>query len=287
MTDHITVLDHGFVALESVMGSDLTVVNAARVSFAKRSELEVPMFPTEMCEEITPEQSLKLFGHENTTRIPKFIAGEPTLSSTDAKLIRYLAWHDHWTPFGHPQITLRLKMPIFVARQWMRSNVGIVYNEVSRRYVSDSPEFYAPSEYRPKPLAAKQGSGSGCVTWSHTTVPDHGPGESRDGAAAITEHHRMSQELYESMLVQDVAPEQARMVLPVSSYTEFWMTASLAALARVVGLRIDGHAQWEVQQYAAAVSRIVAPKFPVSWKELLTVCQETAAWRAQRYKEIK
>lgn len=255
---HIPVLDHGFVALESHMGSDLTVVNAARVSFAKRSNYEYS-------------------GVALTAQGKSVAEPQARLKDADVKLIRYLAWHEHWTPFGHPQITLRLKMPIFVARQWMRSNVGIVYNEVSRRYVDDPPELHSPLDWRSRPTGSmKQGSG-----------PIINGGLANDIGNIETWAAIDAVKAYNELVQHGVAPEQARIVLPVSMYTEFWMTGSLAAMARVVGLRIDPHAQWEVQEYARTAGRLIEPLFPVSWPVLLEVHEEVAAFRRRRYAEKK
>lgn len=201
------------------MGSDLTVVNAARVSFGKRSE---------------------------------------SLTEADKKLIRYLADHNHWTPFAHPQVTLHLKMPIFVARQWMKSNVGAVYNEVSRRYVDSEPEVYMPEEFRGRPeKGIKQGSGGPLDVTDEFDAHDLYFAVCRDAC-----------ESYKTLIEMGVAPEMARAVLPLSTYTEIWMTASLAALYRICSLRLDFHAQWEIQQYAQAVDKIVGELFPVSWAAL-------------------
>jgi thymidylate synthase (FAD) len=201
------------------MGSDLTVVNAARISFNKRSE---------------------------------------SLTEADKRLIQYLAKHKHWTPFAHPQVTLHIKLPIFVARQWMKSNVGVVYNEVSRRYVDSEPEFYIPMEWRGRPeKGIKQGSGD---------VLTGDPGID----CALSYEYALSEIrlVYADMLRAGCAPEMARMVLPQSTMTEIWTTASLAAIHRICSLRLDPHAQWEIQQYAKAVDSIMAPLFPVSWVAL-------------------
>ena len=227
----IPVLDAGFVTLLDSMGTDLTVVNAARVSFAKRSQGTLDA------------------------------QGRGRLCEADEKLIRYLAHNEHWTPFGHCQATLHLKMPIFVARQWMRSNIGIVYNEVSRRYIDSPPEFYTPSHWRGRPTGGmKQGS-------SQAPFPDAWAGLASDALKAA---HENANAEYQKLLRCGVAPEMARMVLPQSTYTEFWMTASLAAFARVVSLREDSHAQWETQQYALAVATHCKSLWPVSWASLNT-----------------
>lgn len=217
--EKIKVLDKGFVELVSHMGNDLTVVNAARVSFAKES--------TE-------------FGER------------------DKKLISYLAKNKHWTPFAHPQITLRIKAPIFVRAQLGKHQVGLVMNEVSRRYVSDTPEVYSPM-WRTKPTnGAKQGSENFMPygdAWNSCNI---------SYSNAVDSCLR----LYEDLLAKDVAPEQARSVLPQGTYTEWWWTGSLAAFARVYSQRIDPHAQWECREYAEAMDQIIKPLFPHSWAAL-------------------
>lgn len=206
------------------MGSDLTVVNSARVSFDKQSEFEVG----------------------------------GGLSEKDAKLLRYLATHNHWTPFSHPQITLRETVPIFVARQRFKHMVGFTYNEVSRRYVDDPASFYAPIEWRSRPEASiKQGSGA-----AHP--------ENLKYRGWYEEHIRQSELLYNTMIKEGVAPEQARMVLPQSMYTSYYVTGSLAAWARAYCQRIDvkGGAQVEIAELAETWGKILQPLFPVSWEHL-------------------
>lgn len=212
------------VTLIDSMGDDLRVVNAARVSMAKESKL---------------------------------VRGE--LSDRDVKLLKYLARNNHWTPFSHVMITLRIKMPIFVARQWYKHQVGFTRNEVSRRYVDDTPEFYLPKEWRERAANVKQGS-SDYVFQNSDVLSD----TVRDTVYAS------GLSLYEKLIKVGVAPEQARMVLPQSMYTEFYETASLASYARLCGLRMDAHAQNETRQYAFAVSEIVRDIAPVSWAVLIT-----------------
>jgi len=215
-TDKIRVLDNGFVQYVSHMGDDLTVVNAARVSFNKESEE---------------------FGER------------------DEKLISYLAKHNHWTPFSHPQITLRIKAPIFVRTQLFKHKVGFTENEISRRYVTFHPEIYTPRwRYAPTD-GAKQGSSNfieNTIDIDQMYVPCM--------VDCIN--------VYDNLLKRGVAPEQARAILPQGTYTEWWWTGSLSAFARVFKQRIDAHAQWEVQQFAAAISNIIEPLFPVCWKHL-------------------
>lgn len=209
----------GFVELLDTFGDDLTVVNAARVSFAKES-------------------------HEMTER--------------DGKLIKYLADHNHVTPFFHPQARFRIKMPIFVAREWYRHQIGFARNEVSRRYVDSKPECWVPAiaDFRARDPKAKQGSRPEPVA---TAEDWHG----RMDAAIVA-----AVDLYEAMIADGVAPEIARAVLPQSMYTEFIETGSLAAYARLCGLRLSPDAQKEIRAYAGGLSELLIPKFPVSWVSL-------------------
>ena len=221
----IKVLDHGHVQYVSHMGDDLTVANAARVSFNKESDWE--------------EQD-----------------GLTLLSIKDEKLIKYLAKNHHWTPFAHPQITLRIKAPIFVRTQLFKHKVGFVENEVSRRYVVDDPQFYTPIWRNSPTNGAKQGS-SGFVEEPSILV-----------MSGFREAAEKCVEVYNGLLASGVAPEQARSILPQSTYTEWWWTGSLAAFARVYKQRTDAHAQWEVQRYADAIGEIMRPLYPISWEQL-------------------
>lgn len=232
------------------MGSDLTVVNSARVSFDKESEWEIIDWKPAEGRVWTPVKVLK---------------------EGDAKLIKYLASNNHWTPFSHCQITMRETVPIFVARQRFKHMVGFTYNEVSRRYVSDAPEFYTPSEWRGKPINAKQGSSDEVINihehymWVDKSVSgwdDYTVGE------MFEEHMERTQLLYNRMIKIGVAPEQARMVLPVSQYTSYYVTGSLAAWARAYKLRSDPHAQVEIQDLAKQWWSIISPLYPISWRAL-------------------
>ena len=261
----IPVLDKGFVRLVGHHGDDLLVVNAARVSFSKESEWE----EGDDCRVI------------RTMPDGRQVVTKNRLSDKDARLIRYLAKHEHWTPFGHPQITLHFKWPIFVARQAMRSNIGICWNEVSRRYVDDTPEFYEPEVWRGRPEGSiKQGSGTQEVRLKPPVGTDFDGksfeyedlwGDCDNGWAIPlhnSKHHYDAVEWYKWLLESGVAPEMARMVLPQSAYTEAWGTFSLAALARFYKLRADSHAQLEIQEFAHAIDSLVCPMFPVSWAAL-------------------
>jgi len=211
------ILDKGFIELLDVFGNDLTIVNAARVSFNKES--------TE-------------------------------LNSKDEKLIQYLAKHNHITPFFHPQLRFRIKMPIYVAREWYRHTIGFARNEVSRRYVDTPPECYNPQDIRARDANLKQGS-------KLTNVENN-----MEIALKIKDIQDKVLCTYEELLSLNVAPEVARGILPQSMYTEFIETASLAAYARLCKLRLDPHAQKEIQEYAKVLSELIEEKFPMSWKAL-------------------
>ena len=170
----------------------------------------------------------------------------------DEKLIRYLAKHDHWSPFAHTSVQLKVAAPIFVARQLVKHQVGGVWNEVSRRYVDDEPGFYMPAEWRSRPLNSKQGSGSDIIS-----------------NIDISTHIQNSVDLYNQMLEQNVAPEMARMVLPQNMMTEWYWTGSLVFWARVCKLRLDSHTQEESQIVAKQISDICAGIFPISWRQLI------------------
>lgn len=211
------------------MGDDLMVANAARVSFDKES-----LWETDVDDGVTIN----------------------VLSDADARLIAYLARHNHWTPFSHPQITLRETVPIFVARQRFKHMVGFTYNEVSRRYVDDAPEFFVPDVWRARPDGSvKQGSGG-----AHRHTEQWGD--------AYTDYIARAVDMYDAMLEDGIAPEQARMVLPQSTLTSYYVTGSLAAFARAYKQRIDPHAQMEVQVLARHWDAVIRPLFPVSWAAL-------------------
>lgn len=200
------------------MGDDLMVVNAARVSFAKESK---------------------------------------ELTDQDKKLIYYLAKHKHWTPFSHPQITLRVKAPLFVRSQLFKHKVGLTENEVSRRYVDSPPEFYFPILRQRPDNGMKQGS------------KNEFPVNLDKCGTILQASYSMAAKAYEMLLEEGVAPEQARLVLPQSTYTEWYWTGSLSAYARVCKQRLDPHAQVETQEIVKQISDIIQPLFPVSWEALI------------------
>ena len=193
------------------MGTDLSVVNAARVSFAKESN---------------------------------------EFSEKDAKLIHYLAKHNHWSPFGHASLQFRIKAPIFVARQLVKHQVGLVWNEVSRRYVDDEPEFYIPQEWRLEADDKKQGSSDETIEYSLGSTLE------------------FIKTTYNNMLKANIAPEMARMILPQNLYTEWYWSGSLMAFARVCNLRCKPDTQWETQVIVNQIDCECKQHFPTSWRAL-------------------
>lgn len=169
------------------------------------------------------------------------------------RLINYLAKHNHWSPFSHVHVKMRFKAPIYVARQLAKHQVGFSWNEVSRRYVSNPPEFWKPMSLRLRPDSIKQGSSDDISKSSNQFID-----------ILMTDAER-SLSLYNAMIEDGICPEQARMVLPQSMMTEWIWTGSLYGWARMYNLRSDSHAQREVQIYAHRVGKICSSLFPISW----------------------
>lgn len=210
----VTYIDH--------MGSDLSVVNAARVSFGKQSEW-----------------------------MPRVHNGEPkVLQFKDAKLIKYLAKHKHISPFGHAFASFHVKAPVYVARQLVKHKF-LRWNEISRRYVDDDPEFYVPEVWRGRSADKKQGS-EGEVSTN----------------ANIVYHNNVMLGLYKQQLAEGVCPEQARGILPQSMMTEWYWSGSLDAFADMCNLRCKPDTQFETQIVANLISKSMSTFFPVSWKAL-------------------
>jgi thymidylate synthase (FAD) len=218
-----TLIDH--------CGSDLSTVNAARVSFGKQSHAVEWLN----------------YDYENGGRTGDLVA---VLDDKDKKLIRYLAKHKHLSPFGHAFASFHVKAPIFVARQLVKHSF-LRWNEISRRYVDDEPEFYEPETWRGKSVDKKQGS-SGDLDLDH---------EPYSNDACLRN--------YNFLLDNGVAPEQARMVLPQSTMTEWWWSGSLDAFARMCNLRCASDTQYETRIVADQISKIMGDIFPVSWEALM------------------
>lgn len=249
-------------------GDDLMVVNCARVSFNKTSEWKYKYFETE---DEAEDFALNVDGEVDWEYVAsdRWFGGYPVrwLSDRDFKLIEYLARHDHWTPFGHPQVQFRIAAPVFVMRQLLRHEVGRVVSEVSRRYVDDEPEFYRPTGLRDAASNVKQGSGEGSrgvhsISVMFPAGPDHNFKATPDDAVELCA------ELYNTMIDEGVCPEQARMYLPQSMYTETIITGSLYYWSRVCRLRLDSHAQKEIRELTAQISNMMNELFPVSWYAL-------------------
>jgi len=199
------------IQLIDKMGSDLSVVNAARVSFSKFKD--------------------------------KF-------EDKDEKLIKYLAEHNHWSPFGHASLQFRIKAPVFVARQLVKHQVGLVWNEVSRRYVDEEPQFYIPFMWRKKAENKKQGSSDEEVEYD------------------IVDFIKQSKKLYNDMLEKDIAPEMARMILPQNMMTEWIWSGTLYAFARTCNLRNKPDAQVETRMVTHQIHKCCQEHFPISWRYL-------------------
>ena len=210
----VTYIDH--------MGSDLSVVNAARVSFGKKSEWHQRIY-----------------------------TGEPNILKTkDAKLIRYLAKHNHKSPFNHTFATFHVKAPIFVARQLVKHEY-MPWNEISRRYVDDDPEFYFPLTWRGRSPDKKQGS----------------EGEVKSNFN-INYHTMTALKGYQQMLDEGVSPEQARMVLPQSMMTEWYWSGTLFSFSKMCGLRLKEDTQAETRIVAEQIDVVMQKIYPVSWDAL-------------------
>ena len=208
------------VELIDHMGSDASVVNAARVSFGKRIK---------------------------------------EISEGDTKLIKYLAQHNHWSPFGHASLQFRIKAPIFVARQLVKHQVGLTWNEISRRYVEYEPEFYEVDRWRGRPINKKQGSSEEEIMWIDRSTRTDSL-QSQVENIALTNYNRM--------LEAGVAPEQARMILPQSMMTEWYWSGTLYAFARICNLRCAEDAQYETRIVANLINDECERLFPISWIEL-------------------
>lgn len=199
------------------MGSDLSVVNAARVSFAKEAS---------------------------------------NMGAAEERLIAYLAKHEHWTPFAHTAISLRMAAPVPIRTQCFKHKAGLVENEESRRYIASKPELYIPDVFRAKPEGSiKQGSGDAHL-------------RSALYRSLYTDVCNSVIDFYMELIEDGVCPEQARLVLPQGVLVNWVWTGNLAAFARFYNQRTDPHAQQEIQWLAQEVGRIIEPLFPVSWKAL-------------------
>jgi len=222
------------------MGSDLSTVNSARVSFDKQVD---------------------------------------EVSGGDVKLIKYLAKHKHMTPFRHNQIQIRCNAPIFIARQLGKHQAGLSWNEVSRRYVDSEPELFMPDEWRLKPEGSiKQGSSAKAHVEKSFVIEEnywdsYNDGPLEDVLGTALDAYRLlmvnSLDLYSEMVEQNIAPEMARMVLPQSMMTSWYWTGNLISFAHVYKERIAEGAQLEAQWFAEDLDKVIRPLFPESWSALV------------------
>lgn len=233
------------------MGSDLTVVNAARQSFNKQKAE---------------------FGGSDASLIAYLATGkraaewdaflDEIMSIADKaqlkkRLIAYKREAQHWAPFGHPHLTLRLRMPVFLARQFVKHQVGGVWSEESRRYMDSDPEFYFETVLQGRPADIKQGAGAEMseedLSYCNALV------KAATTSSAAAYHHLIRRKL---------APEQAREILTFNMMTGVTWTGSLLFWSRVVNLRADAHAQGAARTLAGMIVDIAAPLYPVSWAAL-------------------
>ena len=217
-TTKVELIAHTVAVNNADEATDLQVVNAARVSYAKHQSE---------------------FNHEK-----------------DVKLLGYLSKHGHWSPFAHTSITVRCSVPIFLARQLVKHQIGLTWNEESRRYIDSELEFYIPPVLHKRPTNSKQGRGE---PFKNNDIQEDWIQRASCEANGI----------YKIMLVSGVAPEEARMVLPLNTMTNFYWTGSLAAFARVVQQRSTPHAQLIANEFAQQLSDVLYSVYPEAAKALL------------------
>lgn len=251
------------VLYEDHMGSDLKVVNAARVSFGKRSDwvdkLDDLLIETWKGLKLEDENLIAFLARGCRSGEWKELIDDTVLWADRDEVERVLnhvkRMPTHWTPFAHCAVTLIFKVPLFVARQLGKHQTGFVWSEESRRYIDTDPEFYLPDSFRMKAADVKQGSGD-VSPYSDFYLKE------------LEKHSQMAAEWYIEAIDDGVCPEQARMILPQNTMVNFWMTGSLYGWANLFNQRSDPHAQKETQLVAEKIGEIVEPLFPVSWREL-------------------
>ena len=236
----VTYIDH--------MGSDLSVVNAARVSFGKNSTFSKKCFNC-------GADAVGLGGTDLYECKECYIdidKNQLLLEEKDVKLIRYLAKHKHYSPFNHTFVTFHVKAPVFVARQ-LQKHEYTIWNEISRRYVDEEPEFYVPAVWRGRSADKKQGSDG--------VIEDIDP----DVAESMV---KCAKHDYNYLLAKGVSPEQARMILPQSMMTEWYWSGTMKAMHKMCSLRCKPDTQLETQIVSNYIDEEMAKLFPVSWEAL-------------------
>ena len=266
-TAEITVeyLDH--------LGTDLTVVNAARTSFGKESDWDVQHVqqPHPHDPEAVVWSDIRTLKPADANLIRFLATGfrtkdwdallEEVISSKDKDelteiLLHYKKSAQHWAPFGHPHMQIRMKLPMFLARQFVKHQIGGTWSEESRRYMSSEPEFWFPKEYHVRPEDVKQGSGN-----VHERSDMWGQ--------AAREHTKNALGFYMQGIQCGVAPEEARIHLPLNTMTTVTWTGSLLFWSRVCNQRLDNHAQKAANELAQQIAAFAQPLYPVSWAALV------------------
>lgn len=253
----VVYLDH--------MGTDITVVNAARASFGKESDFLAGGVLSKADENLIQFLATGYRTSEWNALVDEVInvsydiltKDETKRQQLETMLRAYKRKAQHWAPFGHPHVQIRMSLPIFLARQFVKHQIGGVWSEESRRYISDEPGVWMTQEWHTRPEDIKQGSGG--------TVDD--PEYVKHIATCATKN---SIGAYEDLLSQGVAPEEARIVLPLNMMTTVVWTGSLLFWSRVCNQRVDSHAQLAAQDLGKKITSVVQPLFPVSWKYLTT-----------------
>lgn len=234
------------------MGSDLTVVNAARQSFGAQKDV----FTLDDAGLIN-----YLASGKRTKEWEIFLDEIQAITDRDAlkqRLIEYKREAQHWAPFGHPHLTLRLRMPVFLARQFVKHTVGGVWSEESRRYMDSEVEFYFEPLIQSRPKDIKQGAGGEMSAFDQQQCEELARFVSRN-----------ANETYKELLVMGQAPEQAREILTLNMMTGVTWTGSLLFWSRVCNQRLDAHAQSAANVLAKQVNNIIEPLFPCSWGALV------------------
>ncbi len=225
------------VELLDTMGDDISVVNAARVSFHKKS----------------------YYMYDDDDPMVEY------MSEKDQRLLKFLSDNGHIIPFAHCFLSFRIKAPIFIARHFGKHQVGLAWSEVSRRYVDEDPEFFLPKKWRKRASNLKQGSSDEEITkLRYNSIC--GEFTNYEMKEQIDDVLKGILYLYDNLLESGVCPEQARMILPQNMMTEWIWSGSLLAFIRVCNLRLDSHTQKETQNIAKEIAHHLDMRFPESWK---------------------
>lgn len=270
MSQHPVISEPIFAEYQDHMGDDLAVANAARASFGKESEWVFTADGLDWSLKDTDARLIRFLASGYTSGEWEDLLDEiitvcstPMLGYRERRdeLAAMLKAHkrraQHWAPFAHCHLKLRMRLPVFLARQMVKHQVGATWSEESRRYVDDSPTFWFPDEWHTRPGNVKQGSGSALGDYEQTLTN-----------VESLESTQQALDTYHRLLQRGVAPEEARIHLPLNMMTTVVWTGSLLFWARVHWQRADSHAQLAAQELARQISEIVKPHFPVAWDAL-------------------